>query len=66
MNITESTRRIAEQFYEAFNRGDLDAAADCFDEKWRKLLRTEMTLTAGSGLRRLTQTQKLPEADKHR
>ena len=30
MNITESNRRIAEQFNEAFNRGDLDAAASPF------------------------------------
>ena len=32
MNITETNRRIAEQFNEAFNRGDLDAAASCFSE----------------------------------
>ncbi len=31
MNI-ETNRRIAEQFNEAFNRGDLDAAASCFAE----------------------------------
>ena len=32
MNITETNRSIAEQFNEAFNRGDLDAAASCFAE----------------------------------
>jgi hypothetical protein len=32
LNITETNRRIAEQFNEAFNRGDLDAAASCFAE----------------------------------
>jgi steroid delta-isomerase-like uncharacterized protein len=32
LNITETNRRIAEQFNEAFNRGDLDAAANCFAE----------------------------------
>jgi predicted ester cyclase len=32
VNITETNRRIAEQFNEAFNRGDLDAAASCFSE----------------------------------
>ena len=30
MDITETNRCIAEQFHEAFNRGDLDAAARCF------------------------------------
>jgi len=30
LNITETNRRIAEQFNEAFNRGDLDAAARRF------------------------------------
>jgi hypothetical protein len=30
INITETNRSIAEQFNEAFNRGDLDAAASCF------------------------------------
>ena len=32
MNITETSRRIVEQFNEAFNSGDLDAAASCFAE----------------------------------
>jgi hypothetical protein len=32
VNITETNRRIAEQFHEAFNRGDLDVAASCFAE----------------------------------
>jgi len=32
LNITETNRRIAEQFNEAFNRGDLDAAAGYFAE----------------------------------
>ena len=32
MNIAETNRSIAEQFNEAFNRGDLDAAAGCFAE----------------------------------
>jgi steroid delta-isomerase-like uncharacterized protein len=32
VNITETDRRIAEQFHEAFNRSDLDAAANCFAE----------------------------------
>jgi hypothetical protein len=32
MNITDTNRSIAEQFNEAFNRGDLDAAASCFSE----------------------------------
>ena len=32
MDITETNRRIAEQFNEAFNRGNLDAAASCFAE----------------------------------
>jgi hypothetical protein len=32
LHITETNRRIAEQFNEAFNRGDLDAAASCFTE----------------------------------
>ena len=35
MNSTETNRRIAEQFNEAFNRGDLDAAASCFSEDCR-------------------------------
>jgi len=32
LDITETNRRIAEQFNEAFNRGNLDAAASCFAE----------------------------------
>lgn len=32
MNNTETNRRIAEQFNEAFDRGDFDAAASCFSE----------------------------------
>jgi predicted ester cyclase len=32
VDITETNRRIAEQFHEAFNRSDLDAAASCFVE----------------------------------
>lgn len=32
MNNPETNRRIAERFNEAFNRGDLDAAASCFAE----------------------------------
>ena len=32
MNRTETNRRIAEEFYEAFNRGDLDTAASYFAE----------------------------------
>ena len=32
---TETNRRIAEQFNEAFNLGDLDAAASCFSEDCR-------------------------------
>ena len=32
MNITETNQRIAEQLNEAFNRGDLDAAANCCTE----------------------------------
>jgi len=32
LNFTETNRRIAEQFNEAFNRNDLDAAASCFAE----------------------------------
>jgi predicted ester cyclase len=35
MTISEANRRIAEQFHEAFNRGDLDAAAGCFAEDCR-------------------------------
>ncbi len=30
--MTETNRRIAEQFNEALNRGDLDAVASCFEE----------------------------------
>ena len=32
LDITETNRRIVEQFHDAFNRGDLDAAASCFAE----------------------------------
>jgi steroid delta-isomerase-like uncharacterized protein len=32
LNITDTNRSIAERFNEAFNRGDLDAAANCFAE----------------------------------
>jgi len=32
LNITETNRSIAEQFNEAFNRGDIYAAASCFAE----------------------------------
>jgi steroid delta-isomerase-like uncharacterized protein len=32
LDIAENNRGIAEQFHEAFNRGDLDAAASCFSE----------------------------------
>ncbi len=35
MDTTDPNRRIAEQFHEAFNRGDLDAAASCFAEDCR-------------------------------
>jgi predicted ester cyclase len=35
MDVTETNRRIAEQFNEAFNRSDLDAAASCFAEDCR-------------------------------
>ena len=35
MDITEANRRIAEQCHEAFNRGDLDAAASYFAEDCR-------------------------------
>ena len=35
MNITDTNQSIAEQFNEAFNRGDLDAAASCFSEDCR-------------------------------
>jgi hypothetical protein len=35
VDITETNRRIAEQFHKAFNRGDLDAAASCFAEDCR-------------------------------
>lgn len=35
MDTTEANRRLAEQFNEAFNRGDLDAAASCFAEDCR-------------------------------
>jgi len=41
LNTTETNRRIAEQFHEAFNRGDLNA--DCSDRPARAdvLLREE-------------------------
>jgi hypothetical protein len=32
LHIPETNRSIAEQFNEAFNRGDLNAAASCFAE----------------------------------
>ena len=32
MDATETNRRIAEQFHEALNSGQLDAAASCFSE----------------------------------
>jgi steroid delta-isomerase-like uncharacterized protein len=35
MDIPESNRRLAQQFHEAFNRGDLDAAASCFADDCR-------------------------------
>ena len=35
MDTTEINRRVTEQFNEAFNRGDLDAAASCFAEDCR-------------------------------
>ena len=35
MSTTEVTRRVIEQFHEAFNRGDLEAAAGCFAENSR-------------------------------
>ena len=35
MDTIETNRRIVEQFQEAFNRGDLDAAAGCFAEDCR-------------------------------
>ena len=35
LDINETNRRIAEQFNQAFNRGDLDAAASCFSEDCR-------------------------------
>jgi len=35
MNPTEANRRLTQQFSEAFNRGDLDAAASCFTEDCR-------------------------------
>jgi hypothetical protein len=33
VEITETNRLLAEQFNEAFNRGDIDAAASCFAEE---------------------------------
>jgi predicted ester cyclase len=35
LDTTEGNRRIAEQCHDAFNRGDLDAAASCFAEDCR-------------------------------
>jgi predicted ester cyclase len=35
LHTTETNRGIAEQFNEAFNRGDLDGAASCFAEDCR-------------------------------
>ena len=35
LNITETNRHVAEQFNEAFNRGDLDAAASCVAEDYK-------------------------------
>jgi steroid delta-isomerase-like uncharacterized protein len=35
VNSTEANRALAEQFHEAFNRGDLDAAASFFAEDCR-------------------------------
>jgi len=35
MNPTEANRGLTQQFSEAFNRGDLDAAASCFTEDCR-------------------------------
>jgi predicted ester cyclase len=35
VSTTEANRRVAECFHEAFNRGDLDAAAGCFAEDCR-------------------------------
>jgi steroid delta-isomerase-like uncharacterized protein len=32
LDTTETNRHVAHQFNEAFNRGDLDAAASCFTE----------------------------------
>jgi predicted ester cyclase len=32
LDATETNRHVAHQFNEAFNRGDLDAAASCFTE----------------------------------
>jgi predicted ester cyclase len=32
LDISDTNRRLAEQFNDAFNRGDLDAAANCFAE----------------------------------
>jgi steroid delta-isomerase-like uncharacterized protein len=32
LETTETNRRVVHQFNEAFNRGDLDAAASCFGE----------------------------------
>jgi predicted SnoaL-like aldol condensation-catalyzing enzyme len=35
VDITETNRRLTEQFHGAFNRGDLDAASSCFTEDCR-------------------------------
>jgi predicted ester cyclase len=35
VDIAETNRRVAETFHDAFNRGDLDAAASCFAEDCR-------------------------------
>ena len=35
MNIADTNRSIAEQFNSAFDRGDLDVAANCFAEDCR-------------------------------
>jgi predicted ester cyclase len=51
LNITETNRSIAEQFNEAFNGGDLDAAASCFSEDCqnhgRKVGRTGVRIVLG-------------------
>jgi predicted ester cyclase len=51
LNIPENHGRIAEQFNEAFNRGDLDAAANCFAEdcqnRGRKVGRADVRTVLG-------------------